>query len=256
MCTQIFCWNIRGLNILSHRSGFKKWSKGCKLIFGGLIETHVKQPKVQKFVNGLLPGWSFENNYGFSDLGKIWVVWHQSVKVVVIDKSLQMITCEVLLPNSQDWCVISVVYASNDDRLRLDLWKEIVDVASTAKLQGMPWLMMGDFNQTLHPSEHSCPRTLSVDRRTRSFRTCLLNADLSDLTYKGSTYTWWNKSKTRPIAKKLDRVLVNELWSLKYPASYALFGEPDFSDHASCGVVFDLEINRVKAIQILQFPSA
>lgn len=218
----------------------EKWSKGTLPIFGGLIETHVKQPKMQKFVNGIFPGWSFVSNYEFSDLGKIWVIWHQSVKVVVLYTSLQMITCEVLLPDAQDWCVVSIVYASNDVRLRLDLWKEIVEVVDSSRLAGRPWLMMGDFNQTLHPSEHSCPKSLNVDRKTTSFIACLLEADHSDMTFKGNTYTWWNKSKRRPVAKKLDRVLVNEHWKLKYPSSYTLFGAPDFSDHASCAVVLEL----------------
>ena len=77
-----------------HRNGFKKWIKVNKPIFRGLIETHVKQSKRQKFVNNLLPGWFFEDNYGFSNLGKIWILWHPSVSVTVVHKSLQMVTCE------------------------------------------------------------------------------------------------------------------------------------------------------------------
>lgn len=88
MCTSIFCWNVRGFNIFSHRIGFNKWFKINKPYFGGIIETHVKQPKEKKFINELLPSWFFEENYGFSKLEKIWVVWHQSVQVMVIAKSL------------------------------------------------------------------------------------------------------------------------------------------------------------------------
>lgn len=60
-----------GFNIPSHRNGFKKWFKVNRPIFGGVIEKHVKQPKDKKFINALLPGWFFDENYGFSDLGKI-----------------------------------------------------------------------------------------------------------------------------------------------------------------------------------------
>lgn len=135
--------------------------------------------------------------------------------------------------------MVSIVYASNQDGTRQDLWNELVNVANSQFLVGKAWIVLGDFNQVLNPSEHSCPQTLNVDRRTRDFRDCLVNADLSDLTYRGNNFTWWNKSKTRPIAKKLDRVLVNSQWSSVYPCAYALFGEPDFSDHASCGVTLD-----------------
>lgn len=183
MCKNLFCWNVRGFNIYSHRSGFRKWIKGSQPLFGGLIETHVNQV-----------------NYVFSALGKIWVLWHQSVKVVVISKSLQMVSCEVLLPDAQDWIVVSIIYASNDDCTRKGLWDEIVLLANSQSLVGKAWIVLGDFNQVLSPSEHSRAVTLNVDRKTRDFRECLLNADLSDLTFRGNTFTWWNKSKLRPTA--------------------------------------------------------
>lgn len=61
-------------------------------------------------------------NYGFSELCKIWVLWHPSVKVDVISKYLQMITCDVLLPDSQNWIVVYVVYASNEKKIINYLW--------------------------------------------------------------------------------------------------------------------------------------
>lgn len=131
MCIDIFCWNIRGFNIYSHRSGFKKWSKLNRPIFGGLIKTHVKQPKNKKFINDIFSGWSFENNYGYSDLEKIWVVWHPSVRAVALSNSLQMITCEVIWPKTQKVVIISVIYASNCTKAKKDLWKEIVELFPT-----------------------------------------------------------------------------------------------------------------------------
>lgn len=215
-------------------------------VFGGLIETHVKQPKDKKFINNLLPGWSFVENYAFSELGKIWVLWDPRVQVVIVGKSLQMITCEVLLPDSIVWIVVSVVYAANEDDKRKELWKEITDLGASQIVMNRPWIMLGDFNQVLHPQEHSVQISLNVDRRVRDFRNCLLDAELSDLVYRGNTFTWWNKSKSRPVAKKLDRILVNESWCAQFPASFGFFGEPDFSDHASCGVVLDEDVLRLK----------
>lgn len=51
----------------------------------------------------------------------------------------------------------------------------------------------------------------------------------------------------KPIAKKLDRILVNDQWSTTFPSSYALFSERGFSDHASCGVVLELECLKKKS---------
>ncbi|KAG7552255.1 Reverse transcriptase domain [Arabidopsis thaliana x Arabidopsis arenosa] len=209
-------------------------------------QTHVKQPKEKKFINELMPGWFFDENYAFSVLGKIWVLWDPSVQVVVVSKSLQMITCEVLLPDSLSWIVVSIVYASNDEGSRKDLWKEMVLLATSSVVEGRPWMVMGDFNQTLNPEDHSANMSLNIGRKIREFRSCLLACDLFDLVFKGNTYTWWNKSGSRPVAKKLDRILVNDEWNSLFPAAFAVFGEPDFSDHASCEVVLEAAVQKIK----------
>ncbi|CAD5326520.1 unnamed protein product [Arabidopsis thaliana] len=242
---------VLGFNNVSHRSGFKKWVKANKPIFGGVIETHVKQPKDRKFINALLPGWSFVENYAFSDLGKIWVMWDPSVQVVVVAKSLQMITCEVLLPGSPSWIIVSVVYAANEVASRKELWIEIVNMVVSGIIGDRPWLVLGDFNQVLNPQEHSNPVSLNVDINMRDFRDCLLAAELSDLRYKGNTFTWWNKSHTTPVAKKIDRILVNDSWNALFPSSFGIFGSLDFSDHVSCGVV--LEETSIKAKRPFKF---
>lgn len=144
-----------------------------------------------------------------------------------------MITCEVKLPNVAFPMVISFVYASNEMALKYALWDEIVSLSTNQSLIGKPWSILGDFNQTLNPRDHSNSDGFSVDRATRDFRDCLFNASLQDLTFRGCSFTWWNKQKVAPIAKKLDRVLVNDSWLSHFPCSSAYFGEPDFSDHAS-----------------------
>nr|CAA66812.1 non-ltr retrotransposon reverse transcriptase-like protein [Arabidopsis thaliana] len=243
MCTKLFCWNVRGFNISSHRRGFKKWFLLNKPLFGGLIETHVKQPKEKKFISNLLPGWSFVENYEFSVLGKIWVLWDPSVKVVVIGRSLQMITCELLLPDSPSWFVVSIVYASNEEGTRKELWNELVQLALSPVVVGRSWIVLGDFNQILNPESAI---NANIGRKIRAFRSCLLDSDLYDLVYKGSSYTWWNKCSSRPLAKKIDRILVNDHWNTLFPSAYANFGEPDFSDHSSCEVVLDPAVLKAK----------
>lgn len=144
------------------------------------------------------------------------------MKVLVIVKSLQMITCQVLLPDSHGWLIIFVVYASNEASVRKELWEDIRQLSSNQVVVGKPWIMMGDFNHVLNPMEHSVSSNLNVNRRIREFRSCLLDAELYDLVYKGSSFTWWNKNKERPVAKKLDRILVNDPWSAQFPLMLVL----------------------------------
>lgn len=116
-----FCWNIRGFNQSIKRSSFKKWLRRHKPYFGSLVETRVRLHKSQKYIKSVFPGWNFAGNYEFAELGRIWVVWDQSVKLSIHSKSNQMITCIVCLPNSFEVVAVSFVYAVNCKYGRRDL---------------------------------------------------------------------------------------------------------------------------------------
>ena len=251
MSTDIFCWNVRGLNKYNHRSGLRKWFRTNTPLFGGILETHVNPLKKNKFVSDIFPGWLSDDNYGFSHLGKIWLVWHPSLRVSVISKSLQMITAEVTWPSDQTSSFISIIYAVNDAADRAILWSELSALAISHSLDSKPWLVIGDFNQIRDPSEHSKVPTLNMDKNIRGFNQCLLDASLDDLNFRGTTFTWWNKRKLAPLAKKLDRALVNDEWYYMFPSSVAYFGSPDFSDHAVIAIT--LEPARLRLKQPFRF---
>lgn len=244
MYRDIFCWNVCGFNKRSHRIGFKKWCHSSKPLLGSLIETHVKQPKIEKFVNAILPGWYFDDNYAFSELGKIWILWHPSVKVVILFKSLQMVTCEVKFPGNPIDFIVSFVYASNDETVRRSLWCELVTTGNSTSVLGKAWAVLGDFNQILRPADHSTRVNLNMDRPMREFSESLVEASLSDLTYRGCSYTWWNKRRANPIAKKIDRVLVNDEWQSLFPLSTGFFESPQFSDHSPSTITIDAAHSR------------
>ncbi|WZY69395.1 hypothetical protein YC2023_001635 [Brassica napus] len=207
---------------------------------------------MNKFVAEIFPGWSSEANYDFSPLGKIWLVWHPSLQVTIISRSLQMISVEVTWPSApQPKAYISVVYASNDPAERSILWAELLVLAATHDLESKPWLITGDFNQIRDPSEHSSPPTLNMDKRIRELNQCLSDASMDDLNYRGTTFTWWNKQKLSPLAKKLDRVLVNVEWYNMFPSSVAFFGSPHFSDHAVISITLDP--NRIRTKKPFKF---
>lgn len=63
---------------------------------------------------------------------------------------------------------------------------------------------------------------------------CFLEAGLFVLRYLGSCHTWTNKQPECPIAKKLDRLLVNSSTIAAYPHAVATFLPLNFSDHSPC----------------------
>ena len=164
------------------------------------------------------------------------MLWHSSVKVVVLSKSLQQITCEVSLPDHTLPIIVTIFYAANCKNLRSALWAELQSLASSSFIAGQLWLVMGDFNQSLHPQEHSSTNLWMWISKCGEFGQCLMQAELEDLNSRGNSFTWWNKRKATPIAKKLDRILVNNAWYNRFPSSIAYFQDPDFSDHA-CSTV-------------------
>lgn len=106
-----------------------------------------------------------------------------------------MITVEVSWPSVQTNIFISVIYAANDAAGRSILWAEINSLAASHNLDSKPWLVIGDFNQIGNPAEHSKLLTLNMDKKIRDFNQCLLDANLDDLNFCGTTFTWWNKRK-------------------------------------------------------------
>ena len=90
-----------------------------------------------------------------------------------------------------------------------------------------------------------------MDKRIRELNQCLLDANLEDLNYRGTTFTWWNKRKLDPLAKKLDRCLVNDDWYNAFPSSVAPFGSPVFSDHAAISIC--LQPDRIRAKKPFKF---
>lgn len=107
-------------------------------------------------------------------------------------------------------------------------------------LSGAPLIVMGDFNEILASSKHSSGAFLAPHQRGMlAFQSMVTSCDLTDLASIGPTFTWTNKQSENPIAKKLDRVLVNDSWMNQYPQSYANFKPSGVLDHTRCWVHLD-----------------
>ena len=235
----IFCWNVRGFNDKIKRRGFRKWMRSNNPIFGGLVETHVSSVKAPSIIGRTFSGWRYDCNYEFSDLGKICVIWNPSVTVSILHKSLQSITCKVRLPFVSTEFVVTFVYGSNCRKMRRELWSELVFLSSSSSSSGMPWLILGDFNQVRFASEHSRSSGFSSSRGMREFNQCLATTSLSDLQFCGNAFTWTNNQGSFIISKKLDRILVNDEWLNAFPNSLGVFGDSGISDHTPCCVFLD-----------------
>lgn len=147
-------------------------------------------------------------------------------------------TCRVDPPTDSSF-FFTAIYAGNTAEERTELWVELLSLQTTLSLDSVPWLVGGDFNEIIHPAELSASSVTSLSSHMTEFSTCLNQLEIRDLRFHGPIFTWSNKRPENPIAKKLDRALINEHWLDLYPRSLTKFLPPEISDHIPCCIILD-----------------
>lgn len=189
-----FFWNVHSFNKSNKLSVVKRWVNEKSFQFGCLLERRVKESKAPCIVNSVFQHWSFLSNYEFNRLGRIWMVWRETVKLTPVFKSGQMITCEVKMDGQEEELSCSFFYASNLEDERRVLWNDIRNHSVSQMFQNKQWLIIGDFNEILVGNEHSRYESNPViSQGTRDFHNLVQHYLLSDLSHHGPLFTWCNK---------------------------------------------------------------
>ena len=71
---------------------------------------------------------------------------------------------------------------------------------------------------------------------TKDFTECMQNITMFNHAYISPLYTWSNRQGEGYMAKKLDRVLINQVWLHSFPNSTVEFLSPSESDHCAAFV--------------------
>lgn len=244
MSVKLFFWNVRGLNCSDKHRPISDWLHSHKPVFGALLETHIKEPSLAPLMSTICRDWHYFSNYQSDEDGRIILIWKDPVRVQVLSQSRQMITCEVLIPSCPPF-IYSAIYASNLSEERADLWVELLHLHATQALDSRPWFVGGDFNQILFGFEHSAFNPSFHSLHMCQLRDVLLQMGVFDLRYQGPVHTWMNKRDINPVAKKLDRCLINSEVINTFPHATASFLPPAPSDHSPC--LIDLAFQLPKA---------
>lgn len=234
----LFAWNTRGFNKKRKHHSFSSWVRSVTPSFGCLIETRVQESNCHSIITATLPGWQYIHNYDHHRLRKIWVVWSDNVNVTLLCKSSQIITVWVTSSTGEQF-LCSCIYASNYQNERRHLWSDLINTGSQYASHGVPWIIMGDFNETLSSSEHYTGLDPRHQSGMQEFQAAVSTCNLTDLASLGAEFTWTNSQPDNLIAKKLDRVLVNDVWISQYSQSYAQFEPSGVSDHTRCRVLLE-----------------
>ncbi|KAL1194824.1 putative ribonuclease H protein [Cardamine amara subsp. amara] len=128
---------------------------------------------------------------------------------------------------------------------RKELWSDLRDHNDSPIIRNKPWIMLGDFNETLDMAEHSRVDTSpQITMGMRDFQALVNYCSFSDMAYQGPLYTWCNKRENDLIMKKLDRVMINERWLQTYMQSYTVFEAGGCSDHLRSRINLKLRAGR------------
>ncbi|XP_011101232.1 uncharacterized protein LOC105179328 [Sesamum indicum] len=193
-------WNGRGLNKRDHQLAVKDIIAEFRLHFIGLLETRVRINNCASIQSFLIPHWKWFMDY--DNIGnRIWIAWdynYTDVDIIVVGN--QFIHCRVTIRALQEYVDITIMYGATEVSDRRELWASLESLAF--QCINIPWLVGGDFNAV---------------------------RDLSE----GEWYTWHNRSASpRNLWKRLDRMLTNDTWTLRFPSVFYQCLTPRTSDHS------------------------
>lgn len=145
---KMMCWNSRG----SSRPGFQAqtlYASFFALDVMCVVDTRTDEDLGNKLISSL-PFDSWLDVPAQGQCGGLCLFWKSRfINVKVISSHERFIHCEMVDLNSFDRWFTTFVYAYPQKRLQLGLWNELANCLLTND----PWLLMGDFNSIMCPSE-------------------------------------------------------------------------------------------------------
>lgn len=160
---------------------------------------------------------------GFS--GGLWLLWNSNqIKLQVVACSPSTITSLIVYKGIR-W-FFTAVYASPQAHTRRYLWPYLDSALASYNI---PWLFVGDFNETLTGAER---RGSTSAPHMTGMRNWTMSNALVDLGYIGPDYTWTrNPHTTEALWERLDRRIGNMMQRTTFPEAFITHLPRLHSDH-------------------------
>ncbi|XP_019150673.1 PREDICTED: uncharacterized protein LOC109147524 [Ipomoea nil] len=153
-------------------------------------------------------GWKLATNFHDTVGGRILVTWNPAlVDCSILETGPQHVHCLILCKISQKKILCTFVYGLFSVVARRQLWEKI---EALGLLIVEPWVISGDFNTVLSPSERRGGNE-PTRYELQDLENCCANMDLTDCPSTGNFFTWRN----RYMEAKLDRdfkVTLENVW--------------------------------------------
>ncbi|XP_073153714.1 uncharacterized protein [Henckelia pumila] len=209
-------WNVRGLGNQRAFQELKRLIAEKKPSFLFICETRKRDINTNQWEHVLEFDGCFSVDYrGHS--GGLCLLWREPLVVSIKSFSKGHIDCMVE-HNDKKWRFTGL-YGNPDTSLRFHSWLLLQRLAGIHELQGLPWLVGGDFNEIFFDSE-KLGRNKRPTTQTKCFREALYNCNLQSLHCDGETFTWVNRRVGDGlIFENLDRYVSSFDWRMLYPTT-------------------------------------
>ena len=138
---------------------------------------------------------------------------------------INVVVCDS--PSSKPWRATGF-YGHPNTNKRYISW-HLLDSLSTQC--NLPWVVLGDFNEILYSNE-KLGGAMREAKQMEDFRDCLNRCGLVDLGFIRQKYTWCNGHYGGERTKlRLDRVVANEDWMLRFRDSRVFHSSMSILDH-------------------------
>ena len=209
---RILSWNGQGLGDDSKNTLVYNMLLDCAADFVCIQETKLREVtkfKAAKFLPPIYTGLAVQPSEGAS--AGLLIAWNKKkYDGVVTEQSKHHITLAVSSTSSDEQFQITNIYAPCDSNLRTEFFGELRQLkqAITGK-----WMLVGDFNIYRYSYEKN---NENVNWTAMSeFNDWINEMEMMDIEVANRLYTWTNKRR-QPTLVRLDRVLINLLWSQFY----------------------------------------
>ncbi|KAL2251385.1 UNVERIFIED_CONTAM: hypothetical protein Sindi_2260800, partial [Sesamum indicum] len=201
-----------------------------KLQLFGLIETRVQLNNVAHIQSFLMPQRKWFVDYATVG-NRIWLALDDSlIDVDVLSSGSQFIHARITFRASHNPVIITIIYSANEVAARRDLCGTLEALA--LNYVDSQWMVGGDFNAVRDLSE-VCGTSDNIRMAMEEFNSCIQNSGLLPLPMQGEWFTWHNYSASpRNLWKRLDRILTNDIWMLRYPTLSYTCLTPHTCDHS------------------------
>jgi len=213
--TSILSWNIKGAHNNNAKRNLKDLIRKHQPTFMEVLETHVPFAKLSVFWSnmGYIPVHIIEAN-GHS--GGTWLLQHSASNIIstVLYSNLYSITFSISRGNATT--AFTCIYVSPNHTQRPNIWNYLMNIGQTIDV---PWMLIGDFNETLLPSDQR--GGIYHHSRATLFSHFMNNSKLLELTTTCGHFTWHRTNNDiRILSKKLDRSIASVDWRVSFPEAF------------------------------------